>query len=75
MVVFIVQYYHIYGSTPILRLTTGTVIITVIARGNRLDTLRPLLPELLDLVERLEPRTLAKVGSSRVRHEAGGQRA
>jgi predicted nuclease of predicted toxin-antitoxin system len=38
-------------------------VVVLIARDNTLDTLRPLLPELLDLLERLEPCTLVKIGS------------
>ena len=37
-------------------------VIVLVAVNNRLDTLRPLLPELLNRLDRLEPRTLVKVG-------------
>ena len=47
-------------------------VVVLIARDNTLDTLRPLLPGLLELLDRLEPRTLARVGSRRPNHEAGG---
>ena len=47
-------------------------VVVLIARDNTLDTLRPLLPELLDLLERLEPRTLVKVGSRGAYYETGG---
>ena len=47
-------------------------VVVLVARDNTLDTLRPLLPEVLDLLERLEPRTLVKVGSRGAHHEAGG---
>ena len=50
-------------------------VVVLIARDNTLDTLHPLLPELLGLLERLEPRTLAKVGSRGVHQEARGQQA
>ena len=37
-------------------------VVVLVAYRNRLDTLRPLIPELLDHLERLEPCTLVKVG-------------
>ena len=47
-------------------------VVVLIARDDTLDTLRPLLLGLLELLDRLEPRTLARVGSRRPNHEAGG---
>ncbi len=37
-------------------------VVVLVAVTNRLDALRPLLPELLNRLDRLEPRTLVKVG-------------
>ena len=37
-------------------------VVVLVAANNRLDTLRPLVPELLNRLDRLEPRTLVKVG-------------
>lgn len=41
-------------------------VVVLVAINNRLDTLRPLLPELLDRLGRLDPCTLVKVGGRRL---------
>ena len=38
-------------------------VVVLVAYNNKLESLRPLLPELLDRLNDLEPRTLVKVGS------------
>ena len=40
-------------------------VVVLVAVSNRLDALRPLLPELMDRLGRLEPCTLVKVGGRR----------
>lgn len=40
-------------------------VVVLVAVTNRLDALRPLLPELLNRLDRLEPCTLVKVGERR----------
>ena len=37
-------------------------VVVLVAANNRLDTLRPFLPEVLERLGRLEPCTLVKVG-------------
>ena len=37
-------------------------VVVLVAHSNRLETLRPLIPELLARLETLEPHTLVKVG-------------
>lgn len=37
-------------------------VVVLVAYSNRLETLRPLIPELLDRLDRLKPCTLVKVG-------------
>lgn len=45
----------------LLRLPLAVVIL--IAKSNRIDDLRPLIPGLLAAIPKLPPRTLARVGS------------
>jgi hypothetical protein len=42
--------------------TLPIAVVVLVARTNRIRDLRPLLPELLRVLSRLEPRTLIRVG-------------
>jgi hypothetical protein len=37
-------------------------VVVLVARSNRMDTLRPLMPRLLSVIETLEPRKLVRIG-------------
>ncbi|NML48122.1 DUF5615 family PIN-like protein [Ramlibacter sp. G-1-2-2] len=38
-------------------------IVVVVARNNRLETLRALLPQIMEALEQLAPRTLVRIGA------------
>ena len=43
--------------------TLPLAVVVLIARNNTYEALRPLMPEVLERLDRLDPRTLVKVGS------------
>jgi len=43
--------------------TLPVAVVVVVARTNRVESLRPLLPELLRVLDALQPRQLVRVGA------------
>jgi len=37
-------------------------VVVLVARSNRMESLRPLVPSLLSVIEKIEPRTLIRIG-------------
>ena len=43
--------------------TLPVAVVVLVAESNRLESLEPLVPELLQVLERLHPRSLVRVGA------------
>ena len=45
------------------RVPPGLMVVTIRARANRIDVLRPLVPEIFRVLERLKPGMFVQVGT------------